>query len=199
MLQPTYPIHTARLALRPFQARDLNDLYAFHARPEVARFLYWEARSLAETQQVLARKQTETSLTEEGARLSLAVVLQTTATVIGEVSLVWQSRLHQQGEVGFVFHPAYQGHGYASEATRAILGIGFDGLQLQRIVGRCDARNVASYQLMARLGMRREAYFIHNEIFKGAWGDELVYALLQDEWRAQPFTNHDPDGSNHAD
>jgi RimJ/RimL family protein N-acetyltransferase len=35
---------------------------------------------------------------------------------------------------------------------------------------------------MARLGMRREAHFIHNEIFKGEWGDELVYAMLQDEW-----------------
>ncbi len=199
MLKPTYRIHTARLALRPFQAGDLSDLYAFHARPDVARFLYWEARSLAETQQVLARKQTENSLTEEGARLSLAVVLQTSATLIGEVSLVWQSRLHQQGEVGFVFHPDYQGHGYASEATRAILALGFDELGLQRIVGRCDARNVASYQLMARLGMRREAHFIHNEIFKGAWGDEFVYALLQDEWRAQPFTNHDPGRSEHAD
>lgn len=39
-------------------------------------------------------------------------------------------------------------------------------------------------KLMARLGMRREAHFIHNEIFKGEWGDEFVYAMLQDEWRA---------------
>ncbi len=108
----TYPIHTARLLLRPFQTADLDDLYAFHALPEVTRFLYWEARTRAETQQVLARKQTETSLTQEGDRLSLAVVLPARAIVIGEVSLVWQSQLHQQGEVGFVFHPAYQGHGY---------------------------------------------------------------------------------------
>ena len=30
--------------------------------------------------------------------------------------------------------------------------------------------------------MRREAHFVHNELFKGEWGDELVYALLQNEW-----------------
>jgi RimJ/RimL family protein N-acetyltransferase len=38
---------------------------------------------------------------------------------------------------------------------------------------------------MERLGMRREAHFVHNEIFKGSWGDELVYALLEDEWRGR--------------
>lgn len=193
MFKPTYPIQTARLILRPFQATDIDDLYAFHARPEVTRFLYWEARSLVETQQALARKQTETSLDQEGARLSLAVVLPaqpddthpSNAKVVGEISLVWQNQLHQQGEIGFVFNPDYQGHGYATEAARAILAIGFGGLQLQRIYGRCDARNVASYGLMARLGMRREAHFRHNEIFKGEWSDEFVYAMLQDEWRAQ--------------
>jgi RimJ/RimL family protein N-acetyltransferase len=38
---------------------------------------------------------------------------------------------------------------------------------------------------MERLGMRCEAHFVHNEIFKGFWGDELVYALLEDEWRGR--------------
>ncbi len=38
---------------------------------------------------------------------------------------------------------------------------------------------------MARGGMRREAHFIHNEIFKGEWGDEFVYAMQHDEWLAQ--------------
>ena len=37
--------------------------------------------------------------------------------------------------------------------------------------------------------MRREAHFIHNEVFKGEWGDELVYAILREEWlkRVQEF------------
>ena len=31
--------------------------------------------------------------------------------------------------------------------------------------------------------MRQEAHFVHNEIFKGEWGDELVYAMLDHEWK----------------
>jgi len=188
MLIPTYPIHTARLLLRPFCAEDLADLYAYHSQPEVTRFLYWEARTRAETEVALAQKQSDTKLTAEGSHLSLAVVLPGAATardtMIGEVSLVWRSQEHQQGEVGFVFNPAYGGHGYATEAAQAILALGFTQLQLHRIYGRCDARNGASARLMERLGMRREAHFRHNEIFKGAWGDEFVYAILQTEWLA---------------
>ncbi len=33
--------------------------------------------------------------------------------------------------------------------------------------------------------MRREAHFRENEIFKGEWGDEFVYAILEHEWRAR--------------
>ena len=46
MLRPDSPLETARLVLRPFQARDLQGLYAFLSLPEVTRFLYWEARDL---------------------------------------------------------------------------------------------------------------------------------------------------------
>ena len=49
---------------------------------------------------------------------------------------------------------------------------------------RCDPRNLPSARLLARLGMRCEAHFVHNELFKGEWGDELVYAILEHEWTA---------------
>ncbi len=63
-----------------------------------------------------------------------------------------------------------------------MLRLGFDDLGLHRIIGRCDARNTASARLMERLGMRREAHFRENEWFKGEWGDELIYAMLDREW-----------------
>jgi RimJ/RimL family protein N-acetyltransferase len=186
VLRPAYPLETARLRLRPFSPGDLEELHAFHSLPEVARFLYWEARDLAQVRQVLDAKTGQTALEDEGQVLALAVVLRETGVVVGEVSLHWLSRRHRQGEIGFVFHPGYQGRGLATEAAEVVLGLGFDGLGLHRVIGRCDALNLPSARLMERLGMRQEAHFVHNEIFKGAWGDELVYAMLEDEWRARP-------------
>jgi RimJ/RimL family protein N-acetyltransferase len=183
MLIPNYPIQTARLKLRPFQDDDLGDLFEFYSLPEVAKFLYWDAKSLDETKTNLERKKSEVVMTEEGSTLCLAVSLRESNKVIGEVLLFWRSQVHQQGEVGYVFHPGYSGRGYATEATKVMLSLGFDQLSLHRIYGRCDARNVASYKVMERLGMRREAHFIQNEVFKGEWGEELVYAMLQQEWQ----------------
>jgi RimJ/RimL family protein N-acetyltransferase len=182
VLRPRYPLETARLVLRPFETGDLDELHAFHSLPEVARFLYWEARDLEQVRAVLDTKVRQGMLEDEGQVLALAVVWREAGVVVGEVSLHWLSRRHRQGELGFVFHPGYQGQGLATEAAEAVLGLGFDGLGLRRMIGRCDALNVPSARLLERLGMRREAHFIQNELFKGAWGDELVYAMLEDEW-----------------
>lgn len=183
MLRPVDPLETGRLVLRPFEPGDLEGLFAFHSLPEVARFLYWEARDLEQVRGVLEAKLGQTALEEEGQVLALAVVGREAGGVMGEVSLHWLSRRHRQGEIGFVFHPAHQGRGLATEAASVVLRLGFEGLGLHRVIGRCDALNLPSARLMERLGMRREAHFVHNEIFKGAWGDELVYAMLEDEWR----------------
>jgi RimJ/RimL family protein N-acetyltransferase len=38
---------------------------------------------------------------------------------------------------------------------------------------------------MERIGMRREAHFRDHAQFKGAWDEEMIYAILEDEWRAR--------------
>jgi RimJ/RimL family protein N-acetyltransferase len=182
---PTYPIETERLYLRPFQDDDLAELHAFYSRPDVARYLYWEAKELEGTRESLILKKKRTQLGETDSAVILAVILKESNVLIGEVMIFLRSTENRQGEIGFVFNPAYHGRGYATEAANVALRLGFETAKLHRIYGRCDPRNTGSYKLMERLGMRREAHFIHNEIFKGEWGDELHYAMLENEWRAR--------------
>jgi RimJ/RimL family protein N-acetyltransferase len=112
------------------------------------------------------------------------VVWREAGRVIGEVGLRRLSREHRQGETGFVFNPDYHGRGLATEAAEAMLTLGFDSLRWHRIIGSCDARNHRSARLMQRIGMRQEAHFLHHQIVKGQWADELVYAILDFEWKA---------------
>ena len=98
--------------------------------------------------------------------------------------LFWHSRLHGGGEIGYVLHPDFTGHGYATEAANAMLRLGFDELGLHRIIARIDERNTASADVARRLGMRQEAHLVHNEFFKGEWSSELDFAMLADEWRS---------------
>ena len=182
MLRPEYPIETARLTLRPFVEDDFEALYAYQKLPDVSRYLYTEPRDLAETEEVLKRRISVTSLEKVGDVLVLAVVLRETGELLGDVNLAWLSEESRQGEFGFVFNPAFHGKGYAGEAAVEMLRLGFDGLGLHRIVGRCDGRNTASAKLMARLGLRREAHFVQNAYVKGEWNDEIVFAMLATEW-----------------
>jgi RimJ/RimL family protein N-acetyltransferase len=180
MLEPTYPIITPRLELRPFGPDDLDAVHAYQSRVDIHRYLYTSPRTREEVAELLGSR--TPVLAEEGDKLVLAVRLRDSGTLIGEVVLVWISREHRQGEFGFVFHPDHHGHGYAGEAAVEMLRLGFDGLGLHRIVGRADGRNAASARLMEKLGLRREAYFVQNEIVKGEWTDEVVYAMLASEW-----------------
>jgi RimJ/RimL family protein N-acetyltransferase len=178
-------IETARLILRPFNAGDFDDLYAYQSRPDVARYLTWEARDRAQARQALEEQCGETVLDAEGKWLAFAVVWREVNRVVGEVGLKWLSREHRQGETGFVFNPDYHGRGLATEAAEAMLALGFDSLGWHRIIGSCDPRNHASARLMERIGMRKEAHFAHSLFLKGEWVDELVFAILDQEWKAR--------------
>jgi RimJ/RimL family protein N-acetyltransferase len=185
MLRPDYPITTERLQLRPVLRSDAAAMHAYKSRADVCRYLPHDVLSL---EQVIDRTTTlyaTTALEDEGQSLTLAVTERAAGALVGDVILFWRSREHLAGEVGYVFDPRFHGRGYAVEATGAMLALGFDGLGLHRIVGRLDARNNASARVLEKLGMRREAHFVSNEYLKGEWTDEVVYALLDEEWRAR--------------
>lgn len=174
-------LRTPRLLLRPFAVRDLDDLHAYRSRAEVVRYLDAEVTDRRGTADLLHRRMVLDRLVEPGDTLVLAAELD--GRVVGDVSLAWTSAEHRQGEIGFAFHPRVHGHGLAGEATAALLDLATGPVGLHRVSARCDARDTASARLLACLGLRQEAHLVHHEWIKGAWGDELVFAVLDDEWR----------------
>ena len=180
MLRPEYPIETARLLLRPYREADIHVLHDIQSRPEVVRYLYWEPRTRKQVEKVI--RESSDQIDGEGGALTLAIQPRGSDTMVGDVVLMYHSEVHRQGEIGFVLHPDHQGHGYATEAARAMMRLGFEQLGLHRIAGRLEARNSASAAVLERLGMRLEGHLRENEWVKGEWQSELVYAMLATEW-----------------
>lgn len=185
MLALDAPLQTERLLLRAFRESDLDDVCALQSDPEVVRYLYWEVRTREESRVWLQERIAADRLETDGDAVAYAVQRRSDGLVIGSVNAWWRSVVHQQAEIGFVFLPAAQGQGYAREATSALFDLIFSRLDVHRVYASTDARNGASAGLMRRLGMRQEAHLRHNEVFKGEWGDELIFAVLRDEWEAQ--------------
>lgn len=182
--EPRYPIETERLRLRPFNRGDVDAVFAYRKREDVAQHLFDGPMTHQTATEVVGLRAGQFTLAAEGDKMFLAVDLADPHAMIGEVSLIWRDAVSRQGEIGYIFNPLHHGHGYATEATRVLLGLGFEGLGLHRIYARCAAANTASWHVMERLGMRREAHFREHAFFKGGWDEELVYAILEDEWRA---------------
>ena len=183
--RPEYPLRTQRLLLRPYARGDVDGLYAYQRLPEVHRYLYTEPRTRAEVEAIVAERAGLAVLTETGKAITLVAELAQTGELVGDCMLFWRSQQHEQGEVGYVFNPAYHGRGYATEAVGALLRLGFEGLGLHRIAGHLDARNTASARVLERAGLRREAHLVENEFVKGEWADELIYGILRREWEAR--------------
>ncbi len=175
------PIETERLLLRVHRSDDLDDLVVFHSDPEVVRHVPWPVRDRAATEETLRVKLDQAELREPGQWLVLAVEHRETGRVIGEVLLKWASE--RQGELGFAFARDVHGQGYAAEAATAVLDLAFDGLGFHRVSAVVIEGNDASARLLGRLGFRQEARLVDGVHFKGAWATQLVFALLEDEWR----------------
>jgi RimJ/RimL family protein N-acetyltransferase len=144
-----------------------------------------DALSEADARKALASRMGNRSIESEGDKVSFAVVRRSDGVLVGDCVLAWVSEQHSQGEVGFVMHPDHHGMAYATEGAHALLRIAFDHLELHRVIGRTEARNIASARVMEKLGMRREAHLMENEYVKDEWQSELVYAMLRSEWRDQ--------------
>lgn len=76
--------------------------------------------------------------------------------------------------------PLHQGKSVATEAVSRFPSYVFGELKKHR-VATTDANNTVSYRLLEKLCFRREGHFLKNIFFKGAWGDEYLYALLRSE------------------
>ena len=86
-------------------------------------------------------------------------------------------------EIGWAIGRPHQRRGYATEAARALLAHAFETLRCHRVVATCQPENVASWRVMEKLGMRREAHFRQALLREtGEWWDEYFYALLAEEY-----------------
>ncbi len=181
-VRPQYPLITQRLRLRPFVRGDVDAVFAYRSREDVARYLFDQAMSRDECALAIQQRTTQLALEAENDRIILAVETLDEGVLVGEMSLIWRSVEARQGEVGWIFHPDHQGRGYAREASVRLLDLAFGEADLHRVYARCDAGNTRSWGLMERLGMRREAHFREHGLFKGGWDEEFYYAMLRREW-----------------
>ncbi|HEX9038314.1 MAG TPA: GNAT family N-acetyltransferase [Ktedonobacterales bacterium] len=174
-------LETARLRLRRFTEADMPAFLAYRNDPEVARYQSWERVTRREARRYITG-QIDRQPGEPGTWFQFAIALKATDALIGDCALHARDDDPRLGEIGYTLARAAQGHGYASEAVRALLAYAFETLALHRVSAIVDCRNAPSVRLLERAGMRREGHLLQCAWYKGEWCDEYLYAMLRSEW-----------------
>lgn len=182
-------LRTDRLILRLMTQDDLDDVLDWMSDPAVTAYQLYDPRSREQVAEHIAKVEHATRLARNDDFIELAITLPSTADdrerVIGCIYFVLKRVDDLTAEIGWALTTAYQSKGYAFEAASAVLDLAFGELGLHRVTAELDPRNVPSVALCTRLGMRHEAHFVEDMMFKGSWADTGVYAILDREWAAR--------------
>lgn len=169
-------IQTTRLFLRPVQWEDWWDLYRCVSDSAVMKYEPF----LTEEQR---RKWADDCISSNG---FWSICLAGTGRMIGSAYL--GNGGQDNWEIGYMLKAQYQKQGYATEAICPLVGRAFDIETAHRVYAFCNAENTASWQLLDRLGFRREGlikqnvYLRQGQDGKPVWQDTLIYGLLKEEW-----------------
>ena len=184
MMLPSPTLQTARLRLRPFDDADANGLFALQSNAYVLR--YWDAPPWRERGRAQSFITACRQMEQAGTGARLAVDRVSDGTFIGWCSLKGWNPDYRSASLGYCFDDAEWGHGYATEAARAVLGWAFGTLDLNRVQAETDTRNVASARVLEKLGFVREGTLREDCVVNGEVSDSWVYGLIRREWRPSP-------------
>ena len=86
-------------------------------------------------------------------------------------------------QVGWTLRADCWGRGYAREGAQAALALAFERLDLPCVYAQTSQRNVASWGLMERLGMRRRADLDYPDPeYPPEDNPTMVYSISREEW-----------------
>ncbi|AHF06156.1 GCN5 family acetyltransferase [Desulfitobacterium metallireducens DSM 15288] len=172
-------METQRLVLRELSSEDLESVHRVKANKEVVKFLTWGPNNLAATRNSLDK---QIGMQEDNDRkiFVLGIVLKESNQLIGNCLLTQND--FRTAEFGYFIHPDYWQVGYGTETAKALIGFGFNTLKLHRLIATCDPENVASIKVLKKSGMRLEGHFIKAQYVKGLWRDNMLFAMLVEEY-----------------
>jgi RimJ/RimL family protein N-acetyltransferase len=149
----TTSLRTPRLTLRQWRDEDREPFAAVNADPETMR--YFPATLDAEASDAFADR-IAAHLDEHDWGL-WAVDLD--GEFLGFAGLNvprFEAPFMPATEIGWRFRRSAWGHGYATEAARAVVAVAFERLQLEEIVSFTTVTNTASRRVMERIGMTHD-------------------------------------------
>lgn len=177
----TRRIETERLVLRPFTPSDAEGMLWNWAGDERVQSNYGEPTygTLEAVQELLGRYLEGYGKPET---YRWAIDAKGGGTCIGQIAFFLVDSKNHFAEIEYCVGTAFQGKGYATEATQAVIAFGFDEVGFHKVQISHKASNTASKRVIDKCGFPYEGRLRDYFYVDGAYEDRLYYAILQAEY-----------------
>ncbi|MEU5120397.1 GNAT family protein [Streptomyces asoensis] len=169
-----------KTVLRPFTGADADTMWEIIGDPEVVRFTF-PANSDLTRERV---RSWYGSRAAQPDRLDLAVTDRATGELVGEVVLNEWDPAARSCSFRTLIGPRGRGRGLGTEATRLIVGHGFERLGLHRVQLELYGDNARARRVYEKAGFVVEGVRREAALRDGVWVDEVLMGILDREWAA---------------
>jgi RimJ/RimL family protein N-acetyltransferase len=168
-----------KVVLRPFWAEDVRAIAEIVRDPHVRR--YTGGAHLEFDEQHLRRVYSDR--THQADRLDLAVIDRASGELVGEVVLNEWDEHNRSCNFRILLGPRGCDRGLGTEATRLVVGHGFERLHLHRISLHVYAFNPRARHVYEKIGFAAEGIERESLLHEGEWIDAVRMALLDRDWQ----------------
>jgi ribosomal-protein-alanine N-acetyltransferase len=145
---------TERLVIREIEESDAPFMNELLNSPGFLKYIGDRGVRSDEDARAFIRDRYRKSYTDNGYGL-YAVLLKADSTLIGMCGFVRRDSLPGP-DLGFAFLPGFEGNGFGTESSRAMLAYGRETLNFERVYAITTLDNRASISLLEKLGFQFE-------------------------------------------
>lgn len=178
-------LKTKRLVLRPLNINDTEAVFAYRSDAITNQYQGWIPKTIDDVKIFISKVSKEIDVYDSW--FQFAIVLSETSELIGDIGIHFFDPDNFQVEIGCTLAKKEHRKGIALEALSSLINYLFINLNKRRITCSIDPQNLTSIKMVERLGFRKEAHFKQSILIEGEWYDDLVYALLKDEWNKSVY------------
>ena len=168
---------TRRLGFRAWSKDDLDLALGLWGDPQVTELI--DARGKLSEAQVRERLDLEIATERAQGIQYWPIFLLETGAHVGCCGLRPYDQSGGILELGFHIRSKHWGHGYATEAARAVIAHAFQRLGIKGLFAGHNPKNAASRNLLGKLGFR----YTHDELYGPTGLMHPCYLLSSDEYR----------------
>ncbi len=174
----TKEIETERLILRPFVQSDAQSALDNWAGDEAVQTMYGEPvyKTKEEVQDILEKYITAY---RSGFYFRWAVVEKQSGECIGQIAYFLVDESGSWGEIEYCIGRAFQGKGYATEATKAIISYGFDKIGFNKVQICVRPSNIKSKKVIEKCGFDYEGTLRDYFFIDGEYEGRMYYSILR--------------------